>query len=133
MDKFNTAHHISGQFDKELESIHTKIIEMGRLVEQQLSLAIQAFTTGNVELAQQVLKQDDLIDSLEQTIDEDCVRTIALRQPAGFDLNLLISIVKVTSELEGIAAKAEGIADITIQLNEMLPADTEQETDNDGQ
>lgn len=133
MDKFNTAHHISGQFDKDLESIHVKIVEMGRLAEEQLSLAIQAFTTGNVELAQQVLSHDDLVDALENAIDEECVRTIALRQPAGFDLNMLVAIIKVTSELEGIAAKAEGIADITIQLNEMLPADTEQETDNDGQ
>ena len=135
MDKFNTAHHISGQFDKELESIHVKIVEMGRLVEQQLSLAIQAFTTGNVELAQQVLRHDDLVDGFEKNIDAECVRTIALRQPAGFDLSLLVSFIKVTGELEGIAAKAEGIADITIQLNEMLPADadTEQESDSDGQ
>jgi phosphate transport system protein len=133
MDRFNTAHHISGQFNKELESIHAKITTMGSLVEQQLSLAIKAFTTGNVELALQVLKQDNLIDELELNIDEECVRTIALRQPTGFDLNFLVAVVKVTNELEGIAAKAEGIAHITIQLNEMLPTDTEQESDSDGQ
>ncbi|MDD5228174.1 MAG: PhoU domain-containing protein [Methylococcales bacterium] len=133
MDGFNTAPHISGRFDEELESIHTKIVAMGHLVEQQLSLAIKAFTTGNVDLAMQVLKQDDLVDEYETIIDAECVSTIALRQPTGSDLSLLVAIIKATGELEGIAAKAEGIADITIQLKKMLPADTKQEIDSNGQ
>lgn len=124
MDGFKTAPHISGQFDKELESIHAKIVTMGHLVEQQLSLALQAFTTGNVDLATQVLKQDDLVDEYESIIDAECVSTIALRQPTGSDLSLLISVIKVTNELESIAAKAEGIADITIQLNQTKPVDS---------
>ena len=85
MDSFKVANHISGQFDIELESIHAKITAMGNLVEQQLSLAIKAFTTGNIEMAEQVLKQDDLIDEYESIIDAECVRTIALRQPTGCD------------------------------------------------
>lgn len=125
MDNFNVTGHISGQFDKELASIHSKITEMGSLVEQQLSLAIKAFTTGNIEMAAQVLKQDDLVDEFESIIDAECVRTIALRQPTGCDLSLLISVIKVTNELESIAAKAEGIADITIQLNQTTPVTQE--------
>jgi phosphate transport system protein len=123
MDSFTKEpHHISEQFDKELESIHSKIVAMGSLVEQQLSLAIKAFTTGNVEMAEQVLKQDDLVDEYETSIDEECACVIALRQPTGCDVNLLISVIKVTGELESIAAKAEGIADITIQLNQKSSA-----------
>lgn len=133
MDRFNTGNHISGQFDRELESIRTKIMTMGNLVEQQVSQAVQAFTSGDIQLAHQVLKQDDLIDELEAAIDAECVCMIALRQPTGHDLSLLIAAIKVTNELEGIAAKSEGIADITIQLNSVLPSDTEQEIDNDGQ
>jgi phosphate transport system protein len=124
MDGFKAAPHISEQFDKELESIHAKIVAMGRLVEKQLSLALQAFTTGNVDLATQVLKQDDLVDEFETSIDEECACVIALRQPTGCDLNFLISVIKVTGELEGIAAKAEGIADITLQLNQTKPVDS---------
>ena len=118
MDSFTATNHISGQFDKELESIHSKIVAMGSLVEQQLSLAIKAFTTGNIEIAEQFLKQDDLVDEYETLIDEECACVIALRQPTGCDVNLLVSVIKVTGELESIAAKAEGIADITIQLNQ---------------
>jgi phosphate transport system protein len=118
MDSFNTQGHISSQFDQELSALHEKIVAMGNLVEQQLSLAIKAFATSNIEMAEQVLKQDDLVDEYEASIDEECACVIALRQPTGCDLNLLISVIKVTGELESIAAKAEGIADITIQLNQ---------------
>ena len=124
MNRFNSATHVSAQFDKELEEIREKVSAMGDLVGQQLTLVIEAFTTGNVDLAMQVLKQDDVIDEYEAAIDEDCATVIALRQPTGHDLNLLISVIKVANELESIAAKVEGIADITIQLNNSLPADT---------
>ncbi len=124
MNRFNSATHVSAQFDKELEEIREKVSAMGDLVGQQLALVIEAFTTGNVDLAMQVLKQDDTIDEYEAAIDEDCATVIALRQPTGHDLNLLISVIKVANELESIAAKVEGIADITIQLNNSLPADT---------
>ncbi len=124
MNRFNSATHVSAQFDKELEAIREKVSAMGDLVEQQLTLVVDAFTTGNVDLAMQVLKQDDLIDEYETAIDEDCAAVIALRQPTGHDLNLLIAVIKVANELESIAAKIEGIADITIQLHNSLPADT---------
>ncbi|MEI6744554.1 MAG: PhoU domain-containing protein [Methylococcaceae bacterium] len=118
MDGFNSAPHISRKFDVELSSIHDKIVAMGNLVEQQLSSALQAFTTNNIDLAIEVLKQDDLVDEFEKVIDAECISTIALHQPTGCDLDLLVSVIKVTNELESIAAKAEGIADITIRLNQ---------------
>lgn len=123
MNRFNNANHVSAQFDKELDVIREQVLAMGDLVKQQLTLVIDAFTTGNTDLAMQVLRQDDVIDEFEKAIDEECAAVIALRQPTGHDLNLLISVIKVTNELESIAAKVEGIADITIQLNNSLPAD----------
>jgi phosphate transport system protein len=118
VNRFNNANHVSAQFDKELEAIRTQVCAMGELVEKQLSLVIEGFTTGNVDLAMQVLKQDDVIDEYETMIDEACANVIALRQPTGHDLNLIISVIKVANELESIAAKVEGIADVTIQLNQ---------------
>lgn len=120
MNRFNNGHHVSEPFDKDLESIRQKVALMGKLVEEQLSLAIEAFTNGDVYLAEKVLTQDDEVDLLETSIDNDCACVIALRQPVGHDLALIIDVIKVTNELENIAAKAEGIADITIELNKSL-------------
>jgi len=51
------------------------------LVERQIDLAVEAYTTGNMELAEQVIKQDDDVDALEVAIDQECTQILALRQP----------------------------------------------------
>jgi phosphate transport system protein len=48
--------HLSKQFDLELESIRTRILQMGGLVERQLMAAIDAFSTGNIEAMQEVIE-----------------------------------------------------------------------------
>jgi phosphate transport system protein len=116
MDNSKIGHHISGQFNKELEDIQNKVLTMGGLVEQQINLAVEAYTSGNLDLAGQVIKQDDNIDDLEVAIDQECTQILALRQPAAFDLRLLLTAIKIIHELERIGNKAERIAEMAIKL-----------------
>ena len=108
--------HISEQFNKKLEELHTKVLTMGGLVERQIELAVQAFTTGDSELAERVIKQDNDVDELEMAIDLECMQLLALRQPAAFDLRLLITVIKVVHELERVGDHAERVAKMAIQL-----------------
>ena len=55
MDNSKIGHHISGQFNKELEDVRNKVLTMGGLVEQQIELAVTAFSTGDVEMAETVI------------------------------------------------------------------------------
>ena len=80
MDNSKIGHHISEQFNKELEDIRNKVLVMGGLVERQIEQAIEAYTTGNMELAEQVIKQDNDVDLLEIAIDQECTQILALRQ-----------------------------------------------------
>ncbi len=89
MDNSKIGHHISEQFNKELEDIRNKVLTMGGLVERQIELAVEAFTTGDMEMAELVIKQDNQVDALEMAIDLECTQIIALRQPTAFDLRLL--------------------------------------------
>ena len=118
MDNAKIGHHISEQFNKELEDIRNKVLTMGGLVEQQIELAIQAFTTNDIELAEQVIKQDNQVDALEMAIDLECTQILALRQPAAFDLRLLLTVIKIINELEIIGDLAERIAKIALQISE---------------
>ncbi len=118
MDNSKIGHHISEQFNKELEDIRNKVLTMGGLVEQQIELAIEAFTTGDVELAELVIKQDNQVDALEMAIDLECTQILALRQPAAFDLRLLLTVIKIINELEIIGDLAERIAKLAIQLSD---------------
>jgi len=118
VDNSKIGHHISEQFNKELEDIRNKVLTMGGLVEQQIELAIEAFTTGDVELAELVIKQDNQVDALEMAIDLECTQILALRQPAAFDLRLLLTVIKIINELEIIGDLAERIAKLAIQLSD---------------
>ena len=117
MDNGKIGHHISEQFNKELEDIRNKVLTMGGLVEQQIELAVKAFSTGDTELAELVIKQDNQVDALEMAIDMECTQILALRQPAAFDLRLLITVIKVIHEIERVGDKAERVAEMAIKLS----------------
>lgn len=117
MDNSKIGQHISGQFNKELEDVRNKVLTMGGLVEQQIEQAVTAFSTGDMEMAELVIKQDNQVDALEMAIDQECMQILALRQPAAFDLRLLITIIKVVNDLERVGDMAERIAEMAIQLS----------------
>lgn len=110
MDKLNFNSHISAQFNAELEYIHTQVMIMGGLVEQQLTDAIKAMHDMDTELARRVIADDQKVNRLEIDIDEYCVRIIAKRQPTASDLRMIMAIIKTISELERIGDVAEKIS-----------------------
>jgi len=116
MDNNKIGHHISEQFNKELEDIRNKVLTMGGLVERQIELAVQAFTTGDMEMAELVIKQDNQVDAMEVAIDLECTQILARRQPTAFDLRLLISVIKIIHEVERVGDKAERVAEMAIKL-----------------
>ncbi|MGR9088011.1 MAG: phosphate signaling complex protein PhoU, partial [Gammaproteobacteria bacterium] len=118
MDNSKLGHHISGQFNKELEDIRNKVLTMGGLVEQQLDSAVKAFMTGDMEKADLVIKQDNQVDAMEMIIDQECMQILALRQPAAFDLRLIVTVIKVINELERVGDLAEKIAMMAIRLSD---------------
>lgn len=119
MDNQSIGHHISGQFNKEIEDIRNHVLTMGGMVEEQLELALQAFSGSNLELADQVIRQENQIDALEVALDKECTQIMALRQPTAFDLRLLITVLRIINELERVGDLAEHIAKMTINLADM--------------
>ncbi len=110
--------HLSKQFDLELENIRTRILQMGGLVEQQVSAAIDAFASGNLNAMQKVIETDREVDALEVGIDEDCTLLIARRQPTAVDLRLVMAVSRIVTDLERIGDKAAKIARMSQKLYE---------------
>lgn len=106
--------HISGQFNVELEAIRTHVLTMGGLVEQQLSFAMQAINKDDMDLARQVVRDDQKVNAMEVSIDEACTRIIAKRQPTAKDLRLVMAIIKTITDLERIGDVAAKIASVSI-------------------
>lgn len=113
--ELNLNRHISGQFNEELEQIRNDVLQMGGLVEQQLTNALNAVSNLDRNLARTVLETDYLVNRMEVQIDEACTRIIAKRQPAASDLRLVLAIIKTITDLERIGDEAERIANVALE------------------
>lgn len=118
MVKMNETAHIVKSFDGDLKHLNDQIVDMGKLVIQQIEDAVTSITDLNIDLANKVVQKDPEIDNIEHEIDSFAIRTIALRQPVARDLRAVIAALKVSSHLERIADYATNIAKRTATVAE---------------
>lgn len=102
--------HVSTQFGDELSSLRTHVLEMGGLIETQISAAIDAYRSGEITNVKQIVETDQKVNGYEKTIDDDCAQLIAKRQPTASDLRLVFGIIKIVTDLERTGDEAKKIA-----------------------
>ena len=113
--------HIASAFDRDLEAIQAQIMKMGGLVEAAIHNAAQALETRDEELAAQVRKDDALIDALEETINTEVARVLATRTPTAGDLRAVLSVLKISANLERIGDYAKNMGKRATVLAQMTP------------
>jgi len=113
--------HINAEFDTELRSLKEQILEMGGLVDAQVSEAVEALKKRDVERARAVIEADRAVNQMELAIDERCIRMLALRQPAASDLRFIAAALKMVTDLERIGDLAVNMAErVAALLDEPL-------------
>ena len=115
--------HIASAFDRDLEAIQAQIMKMGGLVEASIRDGALSLETRDEELAEKVRKGDRVIDELEELINEEAARVIALRAPTARDLRLILSVIKISANLERIGDYAKNMAKRTSVLAQIAPVD----------
>jgi phosphate transport system protein len=105
-----TDKHLSSQFDAELSGISTRVLEMGGLVEAQITNSIHALTQFAGDEASKVLQLEEQVNQMEMDIDAALSTIIARRQPTARDLRLLIAISKTIGNLERVGDEAARVA-----------------------
>ncbi|MDB5898660.1 MAG: phosphate uptake regulator, PhoU, partial [Ramlibacter sp.] len=98
------------QFDTELNSLSSRVMELGGLVESQIHKAIYALGNFNEDAANEVIATESRVNQMEVDIDRELSSVIARRQPTARDLRLLMAISKTTANLERVGDEAERIA-----------------------
>ena len=108
--------HLSTQFDSELSSVSSRVMEMGGLVEAQLQQAVQALARLNIESAQQVVELEHRVNAMEIELDHEISSIIGRRQPTARDLRLLMAISKTVANLERAGDEAEKMARMVLSI-----------------
>jgi phosphate transport system protein len=115
----NTDRHIASVFDRDLEGVQALVLRMAGLVEAALSDAANALETRDEALAERVREGDGAIDALEEQVNSECVRLIALRAPAAGDLRTVLTVMKIAASLERCGDYAKNLAKRSIVLAQM--------------
>ena len=103
MSDLHLGQHISRQFNEELEDVRSKVLHMGGVVEEQLANALRVMVNDESELARTVKDADDIVNSLEVEIDEECTRILVRRQPAATDLRLVMTVARQSTNWNVLA------------------------------
>jgi phosphate transport system protein len=111
--------HIVKAFDRDLEAIQAMLMKMGGLVESAIVDGAQSLETRDVELAEKVRANDKQIDALEEQLTEEATRVIALRAPTASDLRTVMTVIKISANLERCGDYAKNMAKRTTVLAEV--------------
>ena len=112
-----TRAHIDRHYDEELQELRHLVLEMGGFVEKQVADAMQALVERDEDAARLIIERDKTVNSMDVQIDDVCLRLLALHQPAGRDLRLITTALKITTDLERAGDMAENIAERAIELS----------------
>lgn len=103
-------------FEKELEELHYDVLKMGSLVEEAIANSIASLVNHDTELAQKVIDDDDRIDKIEVEIDNKCAKIMVTQQPIARDLRIVLTGLKIVTDLERMADHAVDIAKTTLRI-----------------
>ncbi|MBU6297851.1 MAG: phosphate signaling complex protein PhoU, partial [Alphaproteobacteria bacterium] len=113
--------HTVKSFTEQLENLASTVAQMGGLAEAQLADAIDAIARRDTGRAEGAVGGDKRIDELQQQIEDQALKLLALRQPMAVDLRETLAAIKSASELERIGDLAKNIAKRAIVLNREPP------------
>jgi phosphate transport system protein len=108
-------------FHKKLREIQDDILAMGSMVGKAILRSIDALKNRDLELAHQIIADDQKINSKRFEIEEKCIELIATQQPMASDLRTIIAILNITTEIERIGDYAVGIARIVTMIGDEPP------------
>lgn len=103
-------------FERELQRLEDETVVLASMVEEAISRSVESLRKQDLQSAQHVIDQDDLINDKRFDIESDCMIAIATQQPMAGDLRILAAILHIITELERMGDYAKGIARITLMI-----------------
>jgi phosphate transport system protein len=108
-------------FAEELEELNQRLLVMGDLAQERLRAAMRALVERDRGLMASVVQGDEAINRLQLEIDDRCFKMLALYQPMAVDLRMIVSVVKINSDLERVGDLAVNVAEASERYVEHAP------------
>ncbi|MCZ7542004.1 MAG: phosphate signaling complex protein PhoU [Anaerolineae bacterium] len=102
--------------DRELIALRDNVLKLSHLVDGAIERSIQALKEADVDLARQIIADDEQINALRYQVEQECYLLLVLHQPAARDLRAIVTAIHIVVELERIGDHARGIAKLAIPL-----------------
>lgn len=112
---------VKAKYFRDLATMKDNLMELASLAATAIEQSVRAVLTRDRDLARQVIAGDVAVNSLDETIDRECVRLIALFQPVAGDLRQLMAVDHIITELERIGDSATNIAEEVLTLGQLPP------------
>ena len=109
------AQHTDRRYEEELARLRQLVLEMGGLVESQIADSVRAMASSDADLARATIGRDHEVNRYDVEIDEECLRMLALHQPAARDLRLITTGLKITTDLERIGDLAVNVCERVVE------------------
>ena len=109
------------EFDHDLQMLQDDLLLLGSMVEKAVGRSLDALKNRDHRLAEEVIREDDIIDRKQEEIEERCIDLIATQQPMAVDLRVLVTVIHLGIELERMGDYAEGIAKICLMMGDEPP------------
>jgi phosphate transport system protein len=113
--------HIVKSFTEQLDALSNALAQMGGLAETQLMNAIEAIAKRDTKLAEAAIGTDERVDRIQQAVEDQALKVLALRQPMAVDLRTTLAAIKIAYELERIGDLAKNIGKRALVLNREPP------------
>ncbi len=110
---------VKAKFFRDLSTVQDSLMELASLAATAMEQSFKAVMTRNADLARGVIAGDGALNILEEAIDRECVRLIALFQPVAGDLRQLMAVDHIITELERIGDSATNIAEEVLTLGHL--------------
>ena len=110
------SEHTDKRYEEDLTRLRRSLVEMGGLVERQIGDAVRAFIGGDRALAESTIERDHEVNHYDVDVDDQCLRLLALHQPAARDLRFITTVLKITTDLERIGDLAVNVCERGLEL-----------------
>jgi len=107
------------QLQREIEKMKRQILALSAKVENDVRMAVRAADNQDAAMAQDVINREELTNTMEVNVEEECLKILALYQPVASDLRYIIAVLKINQDLERIGDLAVHIAERALFLSRL--------------